>query len=33
MGKAEEVANAIFWLLSDKSSYVTGAILPITGGK
>lgn len=33
MGKAKEVAEAILWLLSDQASYVTGAILPITGGK
>ncbi len=31
-GTAEEIANAVSWVLSDKASYVTGAILPITGG-
>lgn len=32
-GKADEVAQAILWLLSDKSSYATGAILDISGGR
>ena len=31
-GTAEEIANAVSWVLSEKASYVTGAILPITGG-
>lgn len=29
---AEEIAEAAAWLLSDRSSYVTGVILPVTGG-
>lgn len=32
-GSAEEVADAILWLLSDQSSYITGAVIPVTGGR
>lgn len=32
-GTAEEVAQAILWLLSDEASYVTGAFIDVTGGK
>lgn len=32
-GTAEEVANAILWLASDKASYSTGALLDISGGR
>jgi NAD(P)-dependent dehydrogenase (short-subunit alcohol dehydrogenase family) len=32
-GKAQEVADGILYLLSDRSSYVTGTILDITGGR
>jgi NAD(P)-dependent dehydrogenase (short-subunit alcohol dehydrogenase family) len=32
-GEAEEVANAILWLLSDEASYTTGAILDVSGGR
>ena len=32
-GSAEEVAEAILWLLSEQASYVTGTILPISGGR
>jgi len=32
-GHAEEVANAILWLLSDEASYSTGAFIDVTGGK
>ncbi len=32
-GLAEEVAEAIMWLASEKSSYTTGAFIEVTGGK
>lgn len=32
-GQAEEVAAAILWLLSDEASYVTGALLDVSGGR
>ncbi|EFN4658629.1 SDR family oxidoreductase [Escherichia coli] len=32
-GQAEEVAQAIVWLLSDKASYVTGSFIDLAGGK
>ena len=32
-GRAEEVADAILWLCSDQSSYVTGSIIPVAGGR
>lgn len=32
-GTAQEVANAIVWLLSDEASYATGSILDIGGGR
>ncbi len=32
-GSADEVAEAVLWLLSDAASYVTGAIMPIAGGR
>jgi NAD(P)-dependent dehydrogenase (short-subunit alcohol dehydrogenase family) len=32
-GTANEVAEAIVWLLSDSSSYTTGSILEVTGGR
>ncbi len=32
-GSADEVAQAIFWLMSDESSYTTGAVIDVTGGR
>ena len=32
IGRSEEVADAVIWLFSDQSSFVTGATLPIDGG-
>jgi NAD(P)-dependent dehydrogenase (short-subunit alcohol dehydrogenase family) len=32
-GQPEEVATAILWLLSEEASYITGAILDVTGGR
>lgn len=32
-GAAEEVAEAVLWLASPAASYVTGAILPVSGGR
>lgn len=32
-GSADEVAQAIVWLLSDASAYTTGAVLDVTGGR
>ncbi len=32
-GRPAEVAQAIVWLLSDEASYVTGATLPVAGGR
>ncbi|MGH6718506.1 MAG: SDR family oxidoreductase [Alphaproteobacteria bacterium] len=33
IGTAEDVANAILWLMSDEASYVTGAHIEIGGGR
>ena len=32
-GSADEVAQAIVWLLSDAASYATGALIDVTGGR
>jgi len=32
-GSAEEVAQAIVWLLSEASSYTAGAVIDVTGGR
>ncbi len=33
LGESQEVADAIEWLLSDQSSFVNGAAIPIEGGE
>jgi NAD(P)-dependent dehydrogenase (short-subunit alcohol dehydrogenase family) len=33
VGRAEEIATAIVWLLSDEASYTTGTLLDVTGGR
>src|SRR5437763_650507 len=32
LGKAEEIANTYAWLASDEASYITGAVLEVSGG-
>jgi NAD(P)-dependent dehydrogenase (short-subunit alcohol dehydrogenase family) len=32
-GEADEVARTIVWLLSDEASYITGALVDVTGGR
>lgn len=33
IGKPDEVAEAIVWLMSDEASYVTGITMPVSGGR
>jgi NAD(P)-dependent dehydrogenase (short-subunit alcohol dehydrogenase family) len=33
MGTAAEVAQAVLWLCSDQSSFITGTVIPIDGGQ
>ena len=33
LGTAEEVAEAILWLASEKAAYITGVVLPLAGGR
>lgn len=33
VGEAREVAEAVYWLLSDAASYVTGSIVDVAGGR
>jgi NAD(P)-dependent dehydrogenase (short-subunit alcohol dehydrogenase family) len=32
IGRPEEIADAVVWLCSDRSSFVTGAAIPVDGG-
>ena len=32
-GRADEIAHAILWLMSDESPYTTGALLDVSGGR
>ena len=33
VGGAEEVAQTVVWLLSEQSSYMSGSIIPVSGGR
>lgn len=33
VGTADEIANAVVWLMSDEASYVTGTIVDVSGGR
>jgi NAD(P)-dependent dehydrogenase (short-subunit alcohol dehydrogenase family) len=33
IGTAEECAEAILWLMSNEAAYMTGALIPISGGR
>jgi NAD(P)-dependent dehydrogenase (short-subunit alcohol dehydrogenase family) len=33
IGGAEEVAQTVIWLLSEQSSYISGSIVPVSGGR
>ena len=32
LGKPEDLISTIFWLLSEQSSFITGATIPVDGG-
>jgi 3-oxoacyl-[acyl-carrier protein] reductase len=32
LGEPADVANAVLFLASEESSYITGQVLPVTGG-
>jgi NAD(P)-dependent dehydrogenase (short-subunit alcohol dehydrogenase family) len=33
VGRADEIANAVVWLMSDEASYITSAIFDVSGGR
>jgi NAD(P)-dependent dehydrogenase (short-subunit alcohol dehydrogenase family) len=33
IGTADECAEAILWLSSSEAAYMTGAVIPISGGR
>lgn len=33
VGEADEIANAVVWLMSDEASYVTGTTMNVSGGR
>ena len=33
LGGAEEVGQTVMWLLSEQSSYISGSIIPVSGGR
>jgi NAD(P)-dependent dehydrogenase (short-subunit alcohol dehydrogenase family) len=33
LGQVNDVAEAVVWLMSARASYITGAIVPVTGGR
>lgn len=33
IGHPDEVAKTVLWLLSEDASYITGAVIPVTGGQ
>ncbi len=32
-GSVAEIAAAVFWLCSGEASYITGAVIPVAGGR
>jgi 3-oxoacyl-[acyl-carrier protein] reductase len=32
LGKAEDIANAVAFLLSEEASYITGTVINVSGG-